>query len=64
MRALDAFDLTDAIGGAKRGHQAVQVSKVMDFNVDVEGVEAAVAVGKHEVDDIGSFGAQYPGHFA
>ena len=42
----------------------MQVAEVMDFDIEMEGVEAAVAVGEVEVDDIRPLRAQYPGHFA
>ena len=36
----------------------MQVREVVHLDVDVEGVEAAVAVGQHQVDDVGGLGAE------
>ena len=57
-QSLDPLGLADPVGGAQRGDQAVEVGEVVDFDVDVEGVEAAVAVGERQIDDVGALGAQ------
>ena len=62
--ALEALGARHGVGGAERGEQGVEMAEVVDFDVEMEGVEAAVAVGEVEVDDIRPLRPQYPGHLA
>jgi malate dehydrogenase (oxaloacetate-decarboxylating)(NADP+) len=63
-RSLDALDRAYRVGVAKRGDDRVQMGKVMHLDVEVEGLEASVAVDQLEVDDIGALLAEDPGHRA
>ena len=40
------------------------MAKIVHLDVEVEGVEAPVAVSEVKVDDIGPLRAQYSRHFA
>ena len=42
--SLDPLDRADRVGGAQRRDDRVEVGEVVHFDVEVEGVEAAVAV--------------------
>ena len=42
----------------------MQVREVVDLDVEVEGLEASVAVDQLQVDDVGVLGAENPGHGA
>src|SRR6187397_562343 len=39
------------------------MGEVVNLDVDMEGVEAAVSVGQHQIDDIGPLRAKDAGHF-
>src|SRR5438309_6721290 len=49
---------------AQGGDDAVKVCQIVDLDVEVEGLEAAVAVHQLKVDDVGVLGAENPGHGA
>ena len=61
---LDPLDRADRVGVAKRGDDRVQVREVVDLDVEVEGLEAAVAVDQLQVDDVGALGAEDARHRA
>ncbi len=48
--ALKPLGARYRLGGAQRREQRVQMAEIMDFDVEVKGVKAAVAVGQMEVD--------------
>src|SRR5688572_32463921 len=58
---LHALGARHHIGGAKRGEDAHQMLDVVHFDVEMEGVEAAVAARLLHADDVGSVASQYTG---
>src|SRR5689334_15825307 len=61
---LDPLDGTDRIGLAQRGDDRVKVREVMHLDVEMERLEAAVAVDQLKVDDVGVLLAENPRHRA
>ena len=59
---LDRSTRADRVGVAQRGDDGVQVGQVVHLDVEVEGLEAAVAVDQLQVDDVGVLGAEDAGH--
>ena len=62
-KPLDPLD-ADRVGVAQRGDDRVEVREVVHFDVEMEGVEIAVAVDQLKVDDVGVLGAEDPRHRA
>ena len=50
---LDPLDGTDGFGVAQGGNDRVKVREVVHLDVEVEGLEAAVAVDQLKIDDVG-----------
>ena len=59
---LDPLDARDWIGFAKRGDDRVQVREIVHLDVQMESLEAAVAMDQLKVDDVGVLGAKDSGH--
>ena len=59
---LDPLDGADWLGITQRGNDRVQVREVVNFDVEVKRLEAAVAVNELKVDDVGVLLAEYPRH--
>ena len=62
--SLDPLHGADRVGVAKRGDDRVQVRQVVHFDVEVKGLEAAVAVDQLQIDDVGVLAAEDPRHDA
>ena len=61
-QGLDPLDRADRFGVAQGGDDRVQVGEVVDLDVEVEGMEVAVAVNQRQVDDVGVLGAERARH--
>src|SRR4051794_11878661 len=58
----DPLDGADRLGFAERGDDRVKVSKVVNLDVEVEGLEAAIAVNELQIDDVGVLGTKDSRH--
>ena len=64
LMRLDPLDRADRVGVAQRGDDRVQMRQIVHFDIDVEGVEAAVAVDQLQIDDVGVLRPQDARHGA
>src|SRR6476661_5186695 len=63
-RRLNPLDGADRLRIAEGGNNRVEVREVVHFDVEMERLEAAVAVDQLKVDDVGVLGAKDAGHGA
>ena len=63
-RGLNPLDGADGVRFPQCRNDRVEVSEVVHLNVEVERLEAAVAVNELQVDDVGMLGAEYARHGA
>ena len=61
---LDSFDRADRFGITQRRDDGVQMREVVDLDIEVESLEAAVSVDELKVDDVGVLRAENAGHRA